>query len=242
MGDRVRLAVVQYRILRACVDAMTENVQNEAAAEGDCCICLEPFQSSFQHCSRPITTNCGHTFHPVCLITSLGNDSNSSCPLCRCIARNLVPTGIHGDCLRFLAMVFINVKAVQCSFEQAIKQIEQNFESLRLRHQSEAHDHLHNTSLMLSRAEHALAELDAVLSLAMLNTHGFSKILNKFDRRTGFCASASALAHIQRHGFATAAKEASTDGGGAAGGRCSALRRGLQSLLRDLQCGRPPPP
>ncbi|KAI4338148.1 hypothetical protein L6164_016494 [Bauhinia variegata] len=46
--------------------------------EGQCCICLDDFQTDMD---ESVTTPCSHTFHKVCILKWL--KENNACPLCR---------------------------------------------------------------------------------------------------------------------------------------------------------------
>ena len=190
LGDG-SIIMVKYGILKAYIaglDTSGSGEQNSTTMiDGDCSICFEPFHSS----PRSITTKCGHSFHPTCLIRSLGFGACSSCPLCRCKSMDLMPDGIDGDCLRFLAMVLVNTKAVEQSFHQALGSVEERYESLQQAFESAMGPAAaggrpdeplstiasHARESLLAQAEQALTDLDAMLKFAELNREGLRKIL-----------------------------------------------------------------
>ena len=112
INEESRAALIRYKILKRHIrnmDLPTSRSRNLQAVEGECCICFEPFQFA----SQQILTACQHAFHPGCLVHALGTGSCTSCPLCRRTAAGLVPSGVDGDCIRFLAMIRVNANAVQ---------------------------------------------------------------------------------------------------------------------------------
>ena len=114
VNDEFRAALIRYKIFKKHIrtmDLVSARSRNMQAIDGECCICFEPFQFE----SQRVLTTCQHAFHPGCLVHALGTGSCASCPLCRRTAAGLVPSGIDGDCMRFLAMIRVNANAVQAS-------------------------------------------------------------------------------------------------------------------------------
>jgi hypothetical protein len=226
VSESFRQSMVKYKILKKHIKAMNPETIHQRVCDrvdGDCCICFEPFQVA----SRRITTACGHDFHPFCLIASLGTEACSSCPLCRRTAAGLVPSGLDGDLLRFMAMVRVNAKAVQSSFENALRYLEGAFD----RHQTQAANLNYGRPLEIHQLARTVADtlavLDATIKFGALNYEGFRKILKKFDKRTGCGASAQMLPDLQRMGFVADRAVIGTD-------RCAELRASMHLLLCDL--------
>jgi hypothetical protein len=161
-------------------------------------------------------------------------------------------------------MVYVNARVVEHNFDNAVIHLDSEFESLVQNTQaqssifssSEARLSLTTTSGLLSEADDILVKLDAVLNLAALNARGFLRVLRKLERKTRLGAAPDAVSHIMRLGFAAAAAAGSesafavdldaaaagisfsnsgSDGVGAAGNRCFALRRRLLYLRRSLR-------
>ncbi len=202
------------------MDTMSIQERNLLPMNEECCICFEPFQFA----SRRITTSCGHSFHHYCLIAALGTGACSSCPLCRRAAGVLVPPGADGDCLRFMAMVHVNAKAVQRCHEATVLLLEARTAD----HHREAARRAAAAPGLAAAVADTLWRLDATMHYDALNYEGFRKILKKFDKRTGCAVSSSVLADLQRHGFFL-------DSSALGNGRCAALRIALHALLRALQ-------
>jgi hypothetical protein len=221
ISDDHRRSLVKYKLLKKHISSMdTVSIQerNHQPMDEDCCICTE----SFQFASRRITTSCGHSFHHYCLIASLGAGSCSSCPLCRAAAGVLVPSGPDGDCLRFMAMVHVNAKAVQRCHDATLLLLEARSAD----HHRAAARRAVAPPLLAAGVADTLWHVDATMRYGELNYEGFRKILKKFDKRTGCAVSSSALADLQRYGFCRDA---------AGNGRCTTLRGALVALLATLQ-------
>ena len=138
----------------------------------------------------------------------------------------MVPTGPDGDCLRFLAMVHINVRAVQQCYDESIRTLEHQLESILLRSML-PQTHIDKQRLLLE-TEQALLQLGATAQLASLNRESVGSILAKFDARTRYAVAAAAMAQIDRCPFAADAAAPAT-------GRPAALRRALLAALRALR-------
>ena len=70
VDEDFRKALVRYKILKkhiAIMDTAAVHARNAQPAEGECCICLEPFHFA----SHMITTRCAHSFHPTCLVRAV---------------------------------------------------------------------------------------------------------------------------------------------------------------------------
>ena len=203
VDEDFRKALVRYKILKkhiAIMDTAAVHARNAQPAEGECCICLEPFHFA----SHMITTRCAHSFHPTCLVRALGTGSCTSCPLCRRTAAGLVPAGAEGDCLRFLAMVHVNARALQHCHDAAMRAIHA---SLADACAEEPPSRLwpwagaQRRAALADDAEAAAAALDAIVRFATLNYEGLRKILKKFDKRTGFCVAGATMAELRRSSF-----------------------------------------
>jgi hypothetical protein len=133
ISEDYRIALIKYKILKKHIGAMctanAEDRSHEQPAERDCSICLEQFHGA----SNMISTSCGHSFHPYCLIRSLSSGPCNCCPLCRRPAARLVPTGNDGECLRFTAMVHVNANAVQRCHEGTLRLIESELQHYQQR-------------------------------------------------------------------------------------------------------------
>jgi SPX domain protein involved in polyphosphate accumulation len=228
--DEYRTALIKYKIFKKHIASMsTESIRerNSQRVDSECCICLEQFRVA----SDMISTSCDHQFHPYCLIKSLGTGACNSCPLCRRSAAGLVPSGYDGDCLRFLAMIQVNVNAVQRCHENMLRLLDTELNSYQQHFVSLRHRAVNERQQLNSEILKSLERLDATMQYDALNYEGFRKILKKFDKRTGCCVSSSMLTDLQRHGFFL---DSSVFGNG----RCAALRIALQSLLRALRVPR----
>ena len=202
-NEDFRKALVRYKILKKHIAAMNNETVHEHTAqpaEGECSICLEPFHRA----SNVITTRCDHCFHPTCLVRALGTGPCSSCPLCRRTAAGLVPSGPDGDCLRFLAMVYVNTRAAHMCHDAAVRAIEGHLAAARALAPALARSWSGAAARAALEADagNALLALDAVERMAWLNYEGLRKILKKFDKRTGFCVAAAAGADLRRASFA----------------------------------------
>ena len=202
INENFRSALIKYKALKKHISRMdTREIRerNSQLAEGDCCICFE----TFQFLSDTITTTCRHNFHPVCLIDALGTGSCTTCPLCRRSAAGLVPDGVDGDCLRFLAMIKVNSNAVDRCHEETMTVLEHHLASNQT--EVNAVDHwalpcfVGERNRLMQDLEVNMMMLDQATQFDALNYEGFRKILKKFDKRTGYNVSAGTLKSIQRY-------------------------------------------
>ena len=183
-----RCAVLRYKFLKkflASLDAGTGKfirgplgADKHKSHEENCCICFEPFDAVF---GSNVKTSCGHDFHLNCLVKSLS--MCSCCPLCRCPAAELVPGGVDGECIRFMAMMEVNINAVHHCHEYFIFSLHRRMKLLLSdslpKHESE-------TSIVrrLGEYEKELDLLNATTEFCCINAEGFRKIAKKFDKQT----------------------------------------------------------
>uniref|UniRef100_A0A7S4PRK4 RING-type domain-containing protein n=1 Tax=Cryptomonas paramaecium TaxID=2898 RepID=A0A7S4PRK4_9CRYP len=215
-------SVVRYKILKKFIKNTCEHYGNrccspdiETSESAQCCICLDSIEAH-----HGVTTSCSHHFHPACLITSLSTGTCDSCPLCRRPAKQLVPSGLDGETLRFLAMVLVNMNAVDACHTKFMGDLESRL------HQYESGSYL--DSEMIQRD---IETLEKVIEFDHLNSEGFRKILKKFDKRTGMGVSEGMLARLRNCRFA---KDADA--------RCQAAGSRLQHCLHRLGSHHHPPP
>ena len=230
--------MVRYKILKDMINeidwATSHSRRNEAMAD-ECCICFEPFEFR----SEAITTRCGHNFHPCCLIDAFSvQNSRGNCPLCRFPVAELVPTGLDGDVLRFLAMVRVNIDAADKCHEGFLRHLRGRVKKLLdTIHPStkfgvfgrllpgwgcEARKRQLAEDAARLRSQAAAAEL-----FAAANRDGFRKILKKFDRRSGARPlSPHILPRLESRGFSLDAAA------GPDGSRLAELRRQLTAAFR----------
>ena len=204
INDEFRSALIKYKALKKHISRMdTSEIRerNSQSADGECCICFE----SFHFLSDMITTTCSHRFHPVCLIDALGTGSCTTCPLCRRSAAGLVPDGVDGDCLRFLAMVKVNAHAVDRCHEEIMAALEHSLTASQAEVDSRPDWALPCIGSPRNRIMRDLdvniVMLDQATQFDILNYEGFRKILKKFDKRTGYNVSAGLLKSIQRFAY-----------------------------------------
>jgi hypothetical protein len=226
--DEHSVALIKYKILKKHIKAMctqTLQLRRSQVVDSECCICFE----SFNFAINMISTNCGHNFHPYCLIKTLGTGHCTTCPLCRRPAAGLVASGYDGDCLRFMAMLLVNCNAVQHCHETSLRILEAELQSYQQTLASQR-----NTAAALAALAPQIAasaeRVELLMQYGALNYDGFRKILKKFDKRTGCGASSQVLADLRRRGFVA---DAAVFGNG----RCAALRIALQSACRAARAG-----
>lgn len=220
------MSMVKYKLLKKHIKSMgcKESVSHHADSVCECSICLET-----SHKNRFIVTKCGHTFHPFCLIKSLEIGPSSSCPMCRRPAGDLVLSDFDGKSLQFLAMLQVNIRAMQFCHSQMIEWLKDR--TFRLRGLSDE-TLLAATSLggniAVNRLEReleiTLSLLETTIKFASLNYDGFRKILKKFDKNSGLGVSPSALADIHARAFVLDISPDST-------GPCQAIQADLLQLL-----------
>jgi SPX domain protein involved in polyphosphate accumulation len=144
----------------------------------------------------------------------------------------LVPTGIDGDCLRFLAMVLLNTQAVERCHEGTLQYLETRLQQLSQRLSMGPQQHAkEEVDAMEAEVAASLEMLETAIRYGALNYDGLRKILKKFDKRTGFGVSPVALESLQRRAFVA---DAATEGTG----RCMALRTALLAMLQHLRSTR----
>ncbi len=229
LNEDFRTALIKYKILKKHISAMDIGQISSRLGQqvdGECSICFEPFQFAIS----VITTTCNHGFHPNCLIQALGTGPCTSCPLCRRTAAGLVPAGLDGDILRFLAMVHVNANAVQRCHESMMRLLESRLAGFQELLRRGGGRHREHREPLAAAASEDLARLQTVLRFSALNSEGFRKILKKFDKRTGCGASSQVLADLRRRGFVA---DAAVFGNG----RCAALRIALHEVLRAARAG-----
>ena len=217
-------ALIKYRILKQHIASMSSCCAVELPDDFECPICLFPFGAR----NQSVTTSCGHRFHPNCLIKTLISGLRTSCPLCPRKSFELVPAGDDGDCLRFLAMLYVNARAVHVCIEESLTTLEARLRVLQTHFSGSFME-----AQLQDEATSALAQLEATVRFGQLNCLGFRKILRKFDKRTGYGVAAAVMADLSHFGFIRTAlcEEETTCGGG----RCSSLRNGLHGVLLHLQ-------
>ena len=219
-------ALIKYKILKKHIKAMcnqTVQLRRSQVVDNECCICFETFNFAI----NMISTNCGHNFHPYCLIKSLGTGHCTSCPLCRRPAAGLVSTGYDGDCLRFMAMVLVNSNAVQHCHETSLRILEAD---LQLYQHALASQRINATTghpVLAAQISSSLERLELLMQYSALNYDGFRKILKKFDRRSGARPlSPHILPRLESRGFSLDAAA------GPDGSRLAELRRQLTAAFR----------
>jgi hypothetical protein len=229
-------SMVRYKALKKMLKSMDFAASQERKTEvmqEECSICFEPFEFR----SEAITTRCGHHFHPCCLIDafSVGN-SRGNCPLCRTPVAELIPTGLDGDILRFLAMVRVNIDAADSCQERFVSYLRSRtkllMEMVKVPKFGVLGRLLPGWSCEAQLAYDAaqLCKLIAAAELfAAANRDGFRKILKKFDRRSGARPlSPHVLARLESRGFALDAAA------GPGAGRLGELRRQLVAAFGPL--------
>jgi hypothetical protein len=171
----LRRSSIRYSLLQFYIDnEFAEHAigDNNAHIDDntDCCICLDQLSDT----TKIITTTCRHSFHIVCLASYLR--SGSECPLCRRAAVEMVPNTRDGRCLRFLAMIFLNMKAVDMCHKLAISNLRKNISSME-NHPSQA------IALQLANDVDQFTKL---ITYDSINTEGFVRLLTHFDQKTEF--------------------------------------------------------
>ena len=234
-----RSSMVRYKILKKMLKSMdfaTSKARRNEETSEECCICMEPFE--FQ--SEAITTRCGHHFHPCCLIDAFSvSNCQGNCPLCRMPVAELIPAGLDGDILRFLAMVRVNINAADSCHEKFVSYLQSLTKNL-LETAKETDIGVFGRLLtswgceerkqqLAEDAAQLCAHIAAAELFAAANRDGFRKILKKFDRRSGARPlSPHVLARLESRGFALDAAA------GPGAGRLGELRRQLVAAFGPL--------
>jgi hypothetical protein len=230
-------SMVRYKVFKKVLKSMDfaalKARRNEETSE-ECCICFEPFE----YRSDAIRTHCGHLFHPYCLIDAFSvSNCQGNCPLCRFPVSKMIPCGLDGDILRFLAMVRVNINAADACHEKFVSYLQSLTKNLlTLVKAAEGLGHLLTSwgcgasKKQLADDAARLCELIAAAELfATANRDGFRKILKKFDRRSGAQPlSPHVLARLESRGFALDAAA------GPGAGRLGELRRQLVAAFGPL--------
>ena len=234
-------SVLPYKDLKQMlktVDFATYRARgSEAFAEEECCgICLDPLTL---RCDA-IRTRCGHLFHAWCVVDAFGvRTSRGECPLCRTGLSRMVPLGLDGDVLRFLATVRVGIDTADACYEQFVRYLQASvnvliagaatqtpFFALHRWFSSARADLLH-------RASELCAHLAAARVFALANRDGVRKIVKKLERRARSPAPLASThvveAWLSGRGFVRDQVEG--------GGRLGEMRRRLAAMFGDLFTG-----
>ncbi|EKX48928.1 hypothetical protein GUITHDRAFT_162352 [Guillardia theta CCMP2712] len=117
--------MIRYSDLKAHLRQLLENHTNdviersETYCEAECPVCLDVLGKS----TSVTMTSCGHSYHTICLISSLGDGLCTSCPLCRTSLSKLVPTGFDGVCFKLICKIRINVDTAQACHRSVLEDI-----------------------------------------------------------------------------------------------------------------------
>eukprot|EP00960_Hanusia_phi_P009039 260522-Hanusia_phi.AAC.6 len=117
--------MIRYSDLKAHLRTMLENhtqeiiERSETYSETECSVCLDALGKA----TSVTRTSCGHSYHTVCLISSLGDGLCTSCPLCRTSLSKLVPSGFDGDCFKLICKIRINVDTAQACHRSVLEDI-----------------------------------------------------------------------------------------------------------------------
>ena len=131
-----------------------------------CCVCFENYRTAKEY----IVTRCKHSFHPACLISAFDyGGSRPSCPLCRMSVKDLMPDGMDGQILSFVAMLKLNLTAADKCYIRFLHIIKSQIESTGKNDESQSNYNDLEASLRI-------ADL-----FSIVNFTGFSRIIEKYE-------------------------------------------------------------
>jgi len=234
----LRASIICYKGLKQILKRMdfdTFCARGTAPLDECCGICLDPLAFRWQ----AIRTACGHHFHPHCLVDAFAvRTSRGACPMCRTPLGRLVPAGVDGDVLRFLATVRVGIEAADTCYEGFVRYLQGSINLLIASMAEHRRRPVWFTWMRASlqdqlthRASELCAHLAAARAFAVANRDGVRKIVKKFERRAQLPAPLVST-HItetwlEGRGFARDAQ---------VGGRLGEMRRRLGMVFGRGVC------
>ena len=202
---QVKEPMIKYKILKKYIAMIIchpgECVSNTLASD-KCNICCEPWTLG----PGIITSKCKHSFHPTCILNYLNSiETNKSCPVCGSSVKDFMPNGFDGAVLQFLAMIRLNINAVEQNHALHVRELQRKLSTIR---------HLIDTGKLTTNATNhtfqrqlhtEIANLGRMLLYQLKLAHFYGwicyeavrKIVKKFDKHTMLDISSGFLQSVQ---------------------------------------------